>query len=528
MEQGVLSIITDSTAQYSLIVFRSHHLEIFSNSLPLLEACLIELGIPVTRTMETALCESAVGTAPLPQTGLLEVSRIESPAYFKVDCESGVSTSLTLPDPFRSGTPVSLDKACEHLTASVTSIIKRGNTVFDLTGGLDSRLIVAAATATGEKDWRVYRPVDGSGPIRDRVIRDRIIRSHHFPGSEFSENDDATSTTSLLQARRAAFRHQGLNTLVIDFLGKGRFDFASRVRGGGGEAMRDFYVHPRLSLTKKSLRFWKKALANRRSKMLGLASSVPFVGMVGLPLAVEQMKKRIKWQGTYLTQDYHQKLARMFESELDESVMAGAQSDYFFSDWYMHSRHSRQIGFNSQLRNLSHASFEPLIDPVLINFARGYSLSDRQQAKPIYDLMVRFNAEMAAFPVVRTGSTYEPCFKALPAGEETIENTDDAVFNLSNIPGVTPPILTDQIGHQPTELGSTARNYLAEAIEGLPLHHDLFDCLSREQLLGGLRLFKKAAPAPFLDKAAYRLLLGLIWINGDELTQGISRRIGPS
>lgn len=364
---GAFEVTLDGLSQYNLFFWRQGGSWLLSNSLHVIERFTGLFGAKVKRSLEVAVAEAAVGLAPRDLTGLADVSLIPADHMVQGDLSNGQIEMV----PLRrfASSPISTDQAASSLKESLAVIQQDclGKPVYDLTGGLDSRLVLAASQAAGQTQQHVTWDLDGAE--HDTTIASQIAIQLHLQRVDISGNDLPSHIDACQAARYAVSRQQGHSTIYSFELGSKRVGPPCRVRGGMGEILRRIY-------------------------------SPSWGGMMPSHLVFRRKSKPYE---RFLTAGFKRKLLADIKSDLRD---IRHQYDGWLDPlhvYYLTHRSRRHFGFTSQLLNLVRPAFEPLSSLMLWRYAMGLTRSERSSGKGLYRLMKALSPQLAQMAVHAPG-----------------------------------------------------------------------------------------------------------------------------
>ena len=270
---GSFTITPDLLSQYAVFYICLGGQYLFSNSLHLIEKACLLLGAPKSRDFACSAYEVAFGVGAWTQTGLCGVHKIPPDHY--VAHNRSWTNFVKFPSRVFNQRPdqsVYMDKliiAAESLKNSMASLSRASpetGLVLDLSGGKDTRLILAAQLATQYNNFHVFLGGKKGGP--DQQTASRLVTHYNLDSVDFLSNLQENEHLSAIEvARRAAYRYMGTSNLYQSDLGEGRLSNVAQVRGGSSEARtRSFFPMVNGKRLRKSLSY-SLSLSEANSKL---------------------------------------------------------------------------------------------------------------------------------------------------------------------------------------------------------------------------------------------------------------------
>jgi hypothetical protein len=481
------------------------------------------MGAPLERSIESASYEAALGLGSHERTGFQEISLVPRSTFVKYDFNKESIEYNTTPEAKNGGYSHNeqLDIAACSLTNNVSLIhkhIPKYDIVYDLTGGIDSRLVLAASNNAGIRNQYFFRSPDGVSA--DVSIPNAIATKLALQYAPFPQNFGGEQLDYLDLIKRAVFRQQGQSTIYNFELGRYAIDQVARIRGGVGEITRLAYP---LNIPRSLVGRYKtlfKGVVSREQRALdnlrNLALNHWSLGEQDVNGLAYILHRRISRRSEYFTNEFHRDSYKNIKQFIEELRAAGVPNALLANAYYLTDRSRRHFGYTSQMLNIVRPSFEPLADSQLWELAKHYTFLELKNGDMVHDLFCRLDQSLLSIPIDSSSlknhkgfTLYDPSYN--PIADFTtagIKHIDDAILpegdvtseNFSGHAAIVAPhhkffleLLFDQGPDSPVW------SYLERtAFEKLHSRENWQKALSRNGLM-------------FL-----RLFYGLIWINGLE------------
>lgn len=532
------TLCLDPLSQYPLYVCVIGETLMASTSCYLIEVAAEALGHTLTRSAKAGAFEAAFGMGGGDHTGYVEISFM--PKGYMITCagQNWRFVKSSAADYGNNDYQTLLDKAASRLTDTVEAITRTFrdcDIVFDLTGGIDSRVVFAAAIAAGIKKPTIFS--GGSDKSTDKGAAYALGEKYSAQATTFPGNFDETPVTPTGLARAAVFRQQGCSNNFAYSLGTQRLEQFVRVRGGGGELLRSFVEPPKNAL------FWHKPIES----MKRISRSDPVYLLVlsayWRGLNDKTVRAALPWANRHCEApaSYQRFFTRKFLKNGTKSVLAamveGSMStDTIGMDFYLNDRSRRHFGFMSQGLNQAYGAFEPLFDPVLVAAANALPMAERAKGKLAFDLIERLGGRQMLAAPFAPQSLNKPMRKALSkrlkVSERSLTFRPSKITALPVVPSQTggAPVIETQ-GLPPAHYGARATtlyyltDHFKKLIEAIPKSHECWQYFDRKQLIASLSkndyFFRNETTA----MRGLRLFYTLMWVAGDAEPTGISEKL---
>jgi len=532
------SLVLDPLSQYSLFIHEADGLFVASNSVYLIEAVVKALGQNLTRSASVACYEASCAIGAGERTGFEEISLLPFGAVLEGKSgEWNIRHSRYQAVPPSLSYPELLDHCASRLTNYMSALEKAatgGALLFDLTGGLDSRVCFAAAIGAGIKSPNFF--VGGNEGDDDLYVARHLARQFGAKEGNFPENCTEPAIAANEMARRAAFQQQGHSTLYHYALGKARLSNVLRVRGGGGEMLRShqgsissnnlFGDRPKRLLKRffKGDPLYRQAL---REYWSGFSDS-------NLRYAARWAFKTSNYfmgQQALYTQDYRKEAIRSLTSDYQRH---GRHVQSMGMDLYLKDRMRRHFSYVSRAMNFSLGAFEPLFDPYILAAAEALPWEERVSGKLIFDLIEKMagrkmlEVPFAAKSMKPLPSAYLAArLRCAPSSLTAVDRSYMPVIEQVNIPTTGTMDQWAEFDGRET-LGNHAkylwqnRKYMSELGYALPKEHACWQFLNRENFLNAAESDAYFFHTEKMATIGLRFLHMFIWLNSEESLQGIS------
>lgn len=520
---GRFYIACDQLSQYAIFHAHINGTRLFSNSLHLIEKTAKLLNINISRDFASNAYEAAFGAGGWMRTGLSQVEKIP-PNHF-VSYEQGevkfipnVSSAYAL-QPSQAKYQSRIQYAAKQLKNSALALSKafpEQGLVIDLSGGKDTRVLLGAQLATGEKNFHVFLGAQPGNP--DYEVASNLVSYYDLDSAYFPSNIAAKEHISPVDvARRAAYRYMGTSNLYQSDVGLNTLSGVAKVRGGSAEGRtKAFFLYPDGKRKRMILRYgrvikhgWGEVSELHRAVSKFIPNYQKREKLLTAMIMSRGKRGHFLFRTEFLQSAYKSVLSNI-EWLREHDVAAENLADAY----YIFDRGWRHCGFPVQVMNGYRTTFEPLNNIALLEAQFSLKTEGRQKARVSFDLFENFKVE----------SLVEIPFENSTWPEEFFNSEGlDRRAALSNIssPKVSHQWITDTPGNAESihTLGRSrymreVKEYMLELATGLPVSHECWDYLKREELL------KSISNDVFLDarfaSTGVRLLHGFIWMAHEE------------
>lgn len=487
---GRLKVSLDPLSQYNLFTANVGGVQVVATNVYMIEALLKRMGLSLTRTFRVAGFEAALGMGAGVHTGFGEVS------LFPADCRLEADMLADTWNVVRTGRlsrflaarDVTAGEVAESLSADMAVLSRAfdGATILhDLTGGLDSRLVLAASRHAGLRHQAINRSPEGSPA--DIIIPDMIaallgLNHMAWPGNHQGEELDAAEGQ-----RRNIFCGQGHYLGSMADLGSCRLTGIVHVRGGLGEVGRSFYRPAPPLRGVPALLPWRKGYAARVSRLL--------------------MERRLKHEAMF-SSAFKAEARQSLQSQLVNLQENGIGRENLLDALYLTDRCRRHFGFPSQMLNRSRPAFEPLARPDLLALAASYEASARAAGDAIHDLLGRLDPVLRDMPIDPASVRWSK--------RPYLRFTGDGTLPTPSVQHFSPNGTVRLTGRD----AAPREDFMGRARD-LRADHMIWDVLDRRTLLA-----EKDLPE---SRAFFSLLLnGLMWVENETAVSVIDRHVAVS
>lgn len=528
------TVCLDPLSQYPFYVCIIGETLMASTSCYLIETAAAALGHRLTRTAKTGAFEAAFGLGAGDETGYAEVSFL--PKDYMI---MGAGQNWRLVKSSLAGAPdgdyqTLLDKGANRLTDAVGGIagsFPNSDIVFDLTGGIDSRVVFAAAVAAGIKTPTIFS--GGPNTSTDKRIAYALGQKFRARTADFPGNFKGAPITPVGLAQRAVFRQQGCSSNFTYGLGTQRLKHFIRVRGGGGELLRSFVEPPSPSL------FWRAPIEGLKKISRNDPVYLFTLNAFWRGMNDKILRAALPWAKRYCeTPPSHQQFYRRdflingTKTVLAAMVQNGTSPITAPMDFYLNDRCRRHFGFMSQGLNQAYGAFEPLLDPVLIAAANALPMAERASGKLAFDLIERLGGkQMLKVPFAPhslSRSMRKALSQRLKVRERSLNYKPKRIASLPSHQartGGAPVMQTDHM--PPNKYGTQAQTlwhltgHFKALAQAIPATHECWHYFDRKQVLASLErgdyFFRNETTAG----RGLRILYTLMWVAGDANPTGI-------
>lgn len=528
-DTGAVSVFTDPLSQYNVFTCEKGGLHAISNNVFLIEHLFSALKAPIKRSFEVAGFEACFSFGAGNRTGYDDIRLMPADTYSVIkphaaSIEYRAAGALKPPDMDKRE---AFGHAVSSLKASAAAIhdsFSGHDIVYDLTGGFDSRLVLAASRSAGIRSQNVFR--SEFSPLYDRAIPDMMVEKLGLFYADFPENYNGEAVTQNDLAKRAVYRQQGQSTVYNFELGQYRLEGVCRIRGGVGEILRTmFSAAPNRTFGWRLRKAWQ-GMKGKTPRLEAYASSFlknlfsdDYASLTSLRLVARAEK-----YAQYLEPDFMKEAFCTVESQLANLQNNGFSKGQLLNAYYLTDRSRRHFGFTSQMLNDVRPSFEPLASLSLWHLACSYDEGTRKNLQLLYELFQALDPEILDFPFP----------------DKSLKGTTMPFVHFEKEPVITEPlpkrpirscpevVLKDTLEQSSAE-GVHEREMqnlkalLQELVCSLNSNHDVWQVLKRQSLM---ELCQSAEFDQAVLKDAQffkRITYGMLWVLYEEDHVPISR-----
>lgn len=494
------TVVTDPLSLYPLYIFTVGTLLVVSNSCYLIDVAARTLGYPVQRESRTIATRTLFDTSASLGTGYAGVIQL---AHGKLVTGLGPNWRLVdaaVPAVANSANyETLLDQAAERLTNSVAAAAKcatSGNLYFDLDASPYSRLLLAAAEASGIDQPKVTFSSD------DQCRSTRLVASHAgahqvAPPSNWGNGEVPIATI----LKRGLYRSQALCT---DFSGNNLGSM--RLRGLMGLTALSAPLFQAIATPKKQRGlFWRMPIAATQK----ISNNDPLYGacLSGYWLGALHEKRRTSAKRAYQTAMRSAAIQTLFRpaflrNETARIIKAFAQqSGSGIGEglgFFMQNQSRAKLGGIARAKNLAWGALDPLCDPVLVAAEMALSPSDRYSGKLIFDLIEKLGGRQYLEPPFSSDSISRIEGKALArrlgVSEKAVIASQKSNPKLPSAElATTGHFSIAGIGDTPDNLGNLGRvlwlskDYLRLLANAMPQDQECWNYIARDRLLRAIK-----------------------------------------
>lgn len=367
---GSVEITTDPLGMYPLFIYDKDGVFAVSNNVYLLERSLRQLGVELKRSLKVHSYFFTQGSGAFDLTGYVDVQLLPTGGILRIEPRGAANLAIPSPnDIIYSDRPYAelRDEAAHQITSNVRALASHpfDRLSCDLTGGVDSRLVLAALINTGNAGRFVYH-THNAYPNPDANVAS-LIRKRF--GLTKDTGDPAGPLREMAPFERLRYTVGNVAGLFsMDHGGHPRFEKSNSlsIGGGMGELMRQF---------------WSSA----RAVMKSTRSRAEYL----LPNIVDEQLQRLQeFRSASMS-------AGVQWQHVGDLLYLKARSRYHFGVWWRNSQRDRN-------------RFHPLYSPSAFKAAHALSDHDRKNNRLGYDLMKALSPELLAMPLAE--KTWHPSF----------------------------------------------------------------------------------------------------------------------
>ncbi len=365
-----IDIVVDPLSMYPLFIYQQSGLFACSNNIFALVTCLQRCGIETSRSSRLFALEGTFGNAISDFTSYQSITLLPPASRVSI---SGQNVATIFPQRELSTYFVSddsytdlLDRAEVELRDNIRACLDGPfkYRIADLTGGMDSRLVLAVILAEASTDNFLFA-TGGSYPTPDVAVADVLREKYSLTsGVDLYErlyslaDDPVASLCAQLRATDACYTHTGEMLIGTSR----RLDIA-HIGGGVAETFRG-----------------------------GIMPAPALAGDTLLHL-LKKVDRR-----TVLTDKEREQQRNQIASRFKFYRRGGVPESALGDALYLFERNRYHFGFIWRARNLKRTNFQPLYSPASILAAQKLSTDLRAAGKVGFDLMSRFSSSLVEIP----------------------------------------------------------------------------------------------------------------------------------
>lgn len=523
----------DPMQQYPLFQVQTEETLIVSNSIYWVESALKFQGRkPIRSTLAGAL-EIAFGVGADSLTGVQGVHLLPHGTMLCGD-KQGREFKPVSPNDHLNALSYEglLNLSKQRLKDYVSRIAEGRRSLFDLTGGIDSRICLAAALGAGLTELETY--CSGDDASDDKRISKHINKIYNLGSGQYPDTMTAQISDDIDRARTATFRQQGHSNLYHYDLGIGRTSTVARIRGGAGELTRFYRPAP-----ESNRLFWDKPIKNLGRILLLNPSYLAILSAYFRGPTSGSAKRYLKVADQVSSKSRrHNRIFRwhfLYSSTLkliDQIAQCETDHPDLSLALYARDRCKRHFGFISRMLNVSCSVFEPLCDPVIYRASAALSDEDRKNGKFAFDLISGLGGRRLLEVPFSRGSLDDAARQFL--------DTAYGIGDLSSVVRDEAPAIAGAGSISESSSNTVRRDSLPENLgdHGKYLWHNreylkalilkqrnerwFKDCFKADYILSSLDEDGLFFSSEAFATKGLRLLHTLIWLANEELKGGIT------
>ncbi len=363
---GSGTIEADPLGTYPIFYYESDDLLIVSNSSKLLSDVAQRMGVKLKRSAKAYSYFITIGACAGNTSAYDDVKLLPIGSKIKIDSsgsvrvvEGSISEIMYSSDSFEN----LLDEAEHEIRENIKAIARISTDIrhrCDLTGGMDSRLVVSAILKEGMSE-RFEFLTNGSYPNSDANVA-ALVRET-FSLRNAADRAPAMPTEPVVRDPIEAIlvsleRANGLMEMNFNLSGRGTDYFS--LSGGQGELFRTFWSNDRAT------------------------ASIP------------RLERRISERGQpFLSRHGRRTLKNELQNDVDRMVAQGVRHEDLGDAFYLASRNRYHFGIAWAT---SSKRFHPLYSPAAIRAATRLAREERKINRIGFELMGRWSPELRALP----------------------------------------------------------------------------------------------------------------------------------
>lgn len=394
-DKNELKFTSDPLSLSPIYIFDNDRLFAVTNSPMLLENMLKEeFGVVMKRSSELAAYDITIGTGAFNVTGWEKLKLIDFDSEIIVSNDGKVSflkkkNEQSYLNPVESYEQL-IEKARIDLVNNILAISKssREKKVIDITGGMDSRLILSVVSSMGIKD-SFYYYTDGEHPYPDANVALHIMEKYGLKRVKF-KNTVKTNIANNVLGEFSKFLYQSSGSSFM----------YGRVRSSTFERNDILAVGGGLAGGFKST--YSRRIVSEEQDVKDAASSM----IINKDIVSDKFYRKVKDNFV----DY-------FSSLLKQGVSVKKAADWF----YVLSRSRYLIGIGEETMHPVRPKVHALYSVNLIKAAMKLTENERNSGKIHFDLIKKFDENLLYIPF------------AEKKWDESLYNSDDIKYLLEKI-----------------------------------------------------------------------------------------------
>lgn len=386
-EAGAVSIEIDPFGYYPLFTYRRDGIFCAGNRIARIVDELAKLGRVLRRDMTVHGWFTVQGSGAFDLSAYQDIALLPPGTTIHLDDRNRV-TFCTKPmaDLFYSTRPIEelIDDAAHEILGSIRALTGGAfsHRICDLTGGMDSRLVLSAIIHAKAEDAFLFY-TKGRYPNPDANVAALIRKqfclrkaSHVFPPKpvQLTPFERLRTSTGHVDGLLSTFFEAGPASTTPDR--------TLSIGGGSGELLREFWAsgHPAAA---KRIRRWFDVLRP------GTAAPVPLSPLY-------DKARKLKSRSTFLQPALSDVMVEQVSAFAHQSLAAGIRPEHIGDLFYLSSR--AKYHFGVWWASSSRARFHPLYSPAALKAAHAIPNADKAANRLGFELMRRFCPQLAAVP----------------------------------------------------------------------------------------------------------------------------------
>tara|TARA_B100000700_G_C15040114_1_gene854907 strand:+ start:529 stop:2400 length:1872 start_codon:yes stop_codon:yes gene_type:complete len=393
---------TDKLTQYNIFVWQRGEDYLIANSIPLILKLLTIIGESVSKSAKNISQAMVYGTSFGGKTGYTEINIAQTNQLSSDLKHLGLSDFSYLNELYNGD----LDRPYSSSLAEVIDFLKSslpkldanslgGRVLTDLTGGVDSRLVLTLLLNSNFEREEIHTFCLGSDARADKIVADYLTEKYGLtPGTFYSAKSPVPGNAADSIARDVKNFY---GTKLADFgdFGEGRIIGQTKLTGYYGELTRLFYEFDECDNEEIA-----EQLAAEQDLGIFISSEI-----------VNDLKQQIVGQ-----LETFDSLGLSFESKLHAV--------------YILNRNKIHVGMSAHLAGKRRQAFHPLCFPGLVKLSFKLNGAERRANRVAYDIMSSLEPELAVEPMAEKcwpKEFFDESFDYLSYRERLVRNGDSSL-----------------------------------------------------------------------------------------------------
>lgn len=510
-KDGSFELTVDPLSAYMVFFYRDKHKYAVSNNIYFLEELLRKEGVATERRIESYIGEIAFGSNEGFFSGVSNLHTLKPLAYL-----TG-STDLTIHNETSAWCHYSgdqtyeyyLEKACHEISCNLDNILERADTsqsYYDITGGIDSRIIFAALYHKGRHSELPFRCIRRY-PHPDGHYAAFIAEKYNLPRVGHVHDLGNVIKTDSDELFLSVFASMGFGD-KSGSAGMAYYPNSVHIHGCFGE------IAGASPITKRA--YSGQEFTSARQIVEAYTASLKRLGVL-----------------SYFTKAGEVLVERLFSEKLDELVGNGVPPSFLSQAFYIETRNRSHFGMISKIRGQRRIYPDVLNNINLVRAASKLTANEVTFGKFHFDLIQKFGGnEILFLPLAE--NKWPVSFGTEKATDRLesispIRNNSSRLFNLetkgNDVVFRRQMTKIDESGKQiPRQFRDTfyMQRILREKLPVLPPNHVLFKYIDKDRLLN----VAHQAPEKITKWADLNIIRsiaqGMIWMFSEEKPFGYS------